>query len=183
MIRQGVVRAYSILGNGNEVNVALFGSDDYFPAGIFGGQVPVAVFYYEAMTDVEVEVKAVDEVLKSLVANPAEFEKMGRRYLGALIHIQALGQDTASAKIAQTLKYLALRFGGPADQDGYRLLPMDLTQLDLARLANISRETASHELTHLKSHDAIRQQAKKYLIHIGRLNHLTGDELQPDINL
>ena len=31
VVRKGMVRAYSILASGNEVNVAIFGSGDFFP--------------------------------------------------------------------------------------------------------------------------------------------------------
>ena len=183
VIKQGVVRAYSILSSGNEVNVALFGNDDYFPVGVVFGHLPVAIFYYEAMTDVELEVAAADEKASLLAHDPVEFERMTRRYMGALLHIQALGQDNASAKLAHTLRYLALRFGAPEDPEGFRLLTLDLTQSDLARLANISRETVSHELAALKVQRAVAQTGKRYNVHINRLNRLTGDELQPEISL
>lgn len=183
MIKQGIIRAYSILANGNEINVALFGRDDYFPIGVVAGQLPVAVFYYEALTDAEIEVVASDAILEILVSDPAEFERMTRRYLGALLHIQALGQDSAAAKLAQTLRYLALRFGGPVDGDGYRELDISLTQSDVARLANVSRETVSHELSALKNQQAVWQTGKRYRLHVGRLSQFSGDELQPDINL
>lgn len=46
IIKEGVVRAYTILSSGNEVNVALYGKDDFFPVETAYDAAPATLFYY-----------------------------------------------------------------------------------------------------------------------------------------
>ena len=45
VVKSGIVRAYSISENGNEVIIALFGAGDYFPSFHSEHENPIALFY------------------------------------------------------------------------------------------------------------------------------------------
>lgn len=51
-----------------------------------------------------------------------------------------------------------------------------LTQHDIAKLCNITRETASIELGNLKSKGIVRERSKHYIVHMEKLGEITGDD-------
>ncbi|PID32408.1 hypothetical protein CR970_00600 [Candidatus Saccharibacteria bacterium] len=172
----GMVRAYSILSTGNEVLVALFGKGDYFPAGSLFDTTPVALFYYETMTDCTLEFLDPQTAAGGLVRSEHEQAKNARRYIGALLHVNALGQPTASERIMHTLRYLTTRFGVTLPNKRFVRIDVKLTQHDIARLCNVSRETASIELAKLRKDNIIVQKSKMYTVNIPLLNKRIGDD-------
>ena len=176
-LETGLVRAYSILPGGNEVNIALFGPGDFFPAEVMHESAPATLFYYEAMTDCHAEIISQADFAASQAADPNVAASTAKRYVGALLHINAMGQATAYHKIGHTLRYLAMRFGKPLTGPGFVRIVPRLTQQDLANLCGISRETASVELGKLKECGAVTEKSKQYSVHMPSLNKLMGDNI------
>lgn len=176
IVRSGIVRAYSILSNGNEVIVAMFGPSDYFPVGGLYGAAPASLFYYETMSDGHIESMTVPEFVEYLSGENDEMVRGSRRYMGALLHVNALGQATAAEQLAHTLRYLVLRFGVPLPGRVFMRIDIKLTQQDIARLCNISRETASIELGKLKNKNIITERAKLYSVNMSLLNKFLGED-------
>lgn len=176
IVRTGIVRAYSILSNGNEVVVAMFGPNDYFPVGALYGVAPASLFYYETMSDGQLESMTVPEFVEYITHEEDEIVRGSRRYMGALLHVNALGQATAAEQLAHTLRYLVLRFGVPLPGRIFTRIDIKLTQQDIARLCNVSRETASIELGKLKAKNIITERSKLYSVNMHLLNKLLGEE-------
>jgi CRP-like cAMP-binding protein len=174
-VEEGIVRAYSILSNDNELNVSLFGEGDYFPVGLVFSKAPVALFYYETMTDCRITTYTIEEFQQYIKSQTDELEDASRRYIGALLHINAIGQATAFEKVAQTLKFLALRFGEKGVSKSYTKINIKLTQHDIAKLCNVSRETASMEITKLKNKSVLIEKNKFYSINLGLLTKYIGE--------
>lgn len=184
LVKEGLVRAYIIHDNGEEATVAYFGPGDVFPIASSFEIAPVTLFYYETVTQTKVDVLSHDE-FKAHIAQSSieEVSRFATRYLGALLHISALTQTTARAKLAHTLRYLAVRYGEKG-LDGSRIkIMIKLTQQDIARLCSSSRETMSIELGKLKSEGVIIVKDKHYVVHLPRLNILISDEQVPEITL
>lgn len=176
-VHKGLVRAYSILPGGNEVNIALFGPGNFFPAEAVHDAAPATLFYYEAMTDCQLELISPADFTERQAADPAAAAATARHYVGALLHINAMGQSSAYHKLGHTLRYLAMRFGQKLTGPGFIRIVPKLTQQDLANLCGISRETASVELGKLKASGAVTEKAKQYSVHMPSLNKLMGDNI------
>lgn len=183
-IRSGLVRAYIIHDNGEEATVAYFGPHDMFPVASSFQIAPVTLFYYETVTESEIDVMNETDFadyIKSVARD--EVDRFASRYVGALLHINALTQTNARAKLAHTLRYLAIRFGEKSLDATRVKITIKLTQQDLARLCNASRETMSIELGKLKDEGIIIVKAKHYIVHFAKLNGIISDEKAPDITL
>ncbi|MFZ1812355.1 MAG: Crp/Fnr family transcriptional regulator [Candidatus Saccharimonadales bacterium] len=182
-IVDGLVRAYVINENGAESTVAFFGPHDYFPLTAAFDIAPVTLFYYETVIDSTLEASSSAELVSQLQADAAgELHRFATRYVGALLHISALTQQTASLKLAHTLRYLSVRFGEKLIIGSRTKIGIKLTQHDLASLSNLSRETVSIELGRLKKHDILTVKEKYYFINIAKLNAYMNEET-PTIRL
>lgn len=117
---------------------------------------------------------------ESAVDPQAELRRFATRYVGALLHVSALAQQTASLKLAHTLRYLAVRFGEKLVMGSRSKITIKLTQHDLASLSNLSRETVSIELTKLKDKDIIAVKTKYYYVNLAKLvNAMISQESTP----
>lgn len=178
-IKKGVIKAYSSFDNGSEAIIAMYGPGDFFPSSHDSETSSVSLFCYATMSDSVVEVCGLDEFAeKTKTYNQKDFS---RKYLGALLHINALVQITAHEKLLHTLRYLALRFGTPLSGGVYTRINIKLTQQDIAELCNMSRETTNIELSKLKSKDVFTEKAKMYSVNLKLLNKHIGDDIGNDI--
>ncbi len=180
VVRKGVVRAYTILENGNQVIIALFGGGDYFPFNTGGEAAIVAPFYYDMMSDGEVELVAPEDFAHD---GDNQLEVMHKRYLGALLHINALAQASAYQRLVHTIRYLAMRFGESTGNKAYTRIPLKLTQQDLAELSNLSRETTNAELRALKKKNVVLVREKLYTINMTQLGKIINDDLEQSVLL
>ena len=183
-VLKGLVRAYIIHDNGEEATVAYFGPDDLFPVASTFDIAPVTLFYYETVTETTVDVMSRQDLDTYLQTYPSqEIHRFAGQYVAALLHVTALTQTTARAKLAHTLRYLALRFGERSLDKTKLRIPIKLTQQDVARLCNASRETMSIELGRLKDEGIISVKEKQYIVHFQKLNDLISDDTAPEIRL
>lgn len=183
-VLKGLVRAYIIHDNGEEATVAYFGPDDLFPVASTFDIAPVTLFYYETVTETTVDVMSRQDLDTYLQTYPSEeIHRFAGQYVAALLHVTALTQTTARAKLAHTLRYLALRFGERSLDKTKLRIPIKLTQQDVARLCNASRETISIELGRLKDEGIISVKEKQYIVHFQKLNDLISDDTAPEIRL
>ena len=183
IIRKGIIRAYSILPNGSEVNAAVYGKGDYFPVETAYGISPNTIFYYEALSDCTIEILSQNEFVEARAKDPNTAVLDSKRYVGALLHVNAIGQATASDKLGHTLRYLALRFGVELPQKSHMRINLKLTQQDIADLSTISRETVSTELAAYRESGAVIEKSKIYTVNLAKLNSQLGDEFASDAQL
>jgi CRP-like cAMP-binding protein len=183
-ISKGLVRAYIIHENGEEATIAFFGPGDIFPIAYPFSIAPVAMFYYETVVDTVCETFRDNELMDELVQDAREeLRRFAKRYAGALLHVASLAQNSAYDKVAHTLQYLAIRFGELLPDGRHYKISLRLTQHDIAKLCNISRETASIELGVLKSRDIISERNKHYIVHMDKLSAAAGDDVTTPIDL
>lgn len=174
---EGIVRAYTIQNNGEESIVAFYGPGDYFPVGVAYDKAPGALFYYETMTAGTLELYLTEDFTNVILKDAAnELDKAAARYISAVLHINALAQASAMEKIMHVLRFLAMRFGVELNGGVYTRIDIRLTQQDIAKLCNTSRETSSIELKKLKEKDVVVERNKFYAVNLAKLNKLIGDE-------
>jgi CRP-like cAMP-binding protein len=176
-IREGCVKVYTTLANGNEIIVALFGPGDYFPVGDVSSRALTSLFYHETLVDSEIESMGVDDYLEHIKHNANLPQYYARRYQGALLHIAALVQPTAYEKLAYTMRYLGMRFGVELANKRYTRIDIKLTQKIIANLSNMSRETTSIELQKLKEQKIVLERNKYYSVDMRAITNLIGDDL------
>lgn len=176
-IKKGLVRAYIIHENGEEATVALFASGDIFPIGTPFSIAHVALFYYETVLDSLCESYEARELIDLLERDARQqLHRFAKRYTGALLHIASLAQNSAYNKVAHILRYLAIRFGERLPDGHHYKISLRMTQQDIAKLCNISRETASIQLGILRSHGIVSERGKHYIVHMDKLSVVTGDD-------
>src|SRR6185437_2108745 len=133
-----------------------------------------ALYYYEALTDVELYHVPRDSYLKFIRSNPEllykQLEHMVTGYLGSMMRLNALQHSRASDKLIYTLHYLALSQGRRVAVEEVELT-IDLTHQDFANLTGLTRETAATELNKLKRAGVIEYgKHMPYRIKMKKLN-------------
>lgn len=166
IVKRGFVRAYSILENGNEATVEMFGPGDAFP--ITSEYNQLSEFYYEANKDSVVEQLGQEEFTQYI--NQRQ-ENIGQKIYNSVLRVNALIQQNARMKIAHTLRLLSVRFGEPLLDKKRIKIPFKITQADIARLCGLSRETTSIELDKLRSQNVFTQKEKHYVVNKKTLEH------------
>ena len=181
VVRKGIVRAYTLLNNGSEVIISLFGPGDYFPVNFDQSKAPVSLFYYETMDECSIDSFTFSEFKP--YKDSLDSDDDARRYLGSLLHINALVQMTSLERLSHMLRYLALRFGTPLVGKMYIRIKLKLTQQDLANLCNMSRETINIELSKLKKKKIVTEKAKLYSVNMSELNKFIDDEIDGTLDI
>lgn len=171
LVRRGLVRALNMSPNGEEKTIALFARGDYFPVGFIFDKSPVALFFYEAAFDSIVDVIDKDEFKSQLDKSKAtqQLEALSTNYVSALLQVNALGQTRAKERIARIMQFLCVRFGQTQPGGAHIKITIPLTQLDIARLAGLTRETSAVELNRLKKSGIIRVRKKTYVVELKKL--------------
>lgn len=183
-IKKGLVRAYIIHESGEEATVALFSAGDIFPIATPFSIAPIALFYYETLLDSVCTSYEASELIEEFERDARrELYRFAKRYTGALLHIASLAQHSAYDKVAHILRYLAIRFGERLPDGHHYKISLRLTQQDIAKLCNMSRETASIQLGILRSNGVVSERGKRYIVHMDKLSTVTGDDAAATIRL
>lgn len=183
-VGDGLVRAYIINDNGEESTIAFFGPGDIFPITSAFDVSSATLFYYETVVASTLQIYSHAEFQAWLGENiNHEVSRFATRYVGALLHVSALTQPTARMKLAHTLRYLAIRFGEKTPIGNRIKVVIKLTQHDIAKLCNLSRETVSIELGNLKQHEIVIVKEKYYYVHLVKLNTFINEDSPETIRL
>lgn len=178
-VKSGLVRAISINENGEERTLALYGPGDFFPVGYAYGTINVALFNYISQTASELLLHPKDEFRERYKTHSPELIKqLSSQYVASMVHINALGQATARDKIIHILHYLSIRFGEELTGKVFTRISIPLTQLDIAKMASVTRETAAVELGKLRKDGLIDVKKRYYVVYVrGMLDKLSSAEL------
>lgn len=176
-VSKGLIRAYTIHENGDDATIAFFGPGDFLPVETSYGIAPVTLFHYETLVDSELMFYTQKEFEQYLAGENDEMKRFPSKYMGALLHINALAQQSATLKVAHTLRYLAVRFGEKTILQNHKKITIKLTQHDLARLCNLTRETVSGELVKLRKAGLVNVKEKYYFVNLVKLDQQISDGL------
>jgi len=181
VVLSGVVKTYSINPAGEEQIVTFESRGDVFPASWIFQKASSTIYYYEALTDVEVLTLPKDALLSSFAEEPglrAEMlDHLAARYTGMLLRITSLEQSRARDKIMFTLYYLLFRYGRQ-QRPGSSIytIELKLTHSVIAALVGLTRETTTNELSRLKQEGIMSYKAHQYSVDKSLLEHTLGED-------
>lgn len=157
-LKKGYVRQYNISKSGYELTLHILKPTSYFPM-VWAINGTPNVYYFEALTTVEVGRAPRDEVVNFIKDKPAViFELMSELvedYAESLTRIEHLVFSDAYRRVISVLLYIAKHFG-EVNKNGV-VVWHRFTQQDIATLVGVARETASNELGTLEKKGLIRQ--------------------------
>lgn len=183
VVTKGAVKAYTVLDNGSEAVVAIYGPGDYFPINFNYEKANVSLFFHETMNDGEIIAYNSIEFMDLPASDEEASKDLSKIYVSSLLQINALIQTDAHKKLAHTLRYLGMRFGIAMPAKDLTKIDIKLTQQDIAELCNMSRETTNLELTKLKQKNAVMERAKYYVVNLNIISRIIGDELDTNLKI
>jgi len=180
LIISGYVKRYLLTREGNTSIQVIYGPNDIFPMtqvfeAIYGMNLYTGdeQYYYEAMTPITIHSIAKDAYTEALNTNPEIYKDLlycaGTRFNTYIHQLEDLSLGSGIYRVAHLLVFLADKFGH--ETDAGTVIDLPLTQQDVADILNVARETASHQLTKLKSRGMIISNGKT--ISIPDINKLT----------
>lgn len=116
------------------------------------------VYYFEALTEVEVGRAPRDEVVEFIKDKPTIALELLSELIGdyaeSLTRIENLVFSDAYRRVISTLLYIAKHFGKP--KGGSVIVDHHFTQQDIATLVGVARETASNEMVKLEKKGLVK---------------------------
>ena len=187
IVKSGKIKVYNLSHSGDEKPVGFQSERDIFPSPWVYGKAPSALYYYEALTDVELYHVPREDYVNFLKRNSnalyAQMERLITDYLGSMMRLNALQHSRASDKLVYTLHYLALSEGEVINEDEVEI-KLDLTHQDFANLTGLTRETAATELNKLKRLGVITYgKHVPYRVKVKKLNAALNDQSIAEMRL
>lgn len=187
IIKAGTVKAYNLSSGGDEKPLGFFGPHSLFPGAWAFGQVPSAIYYYEALCDTELYCVSPAEYLAFVKQDPDSLFRELQNYIaddiGKTMRLNALQHSRASDKLIYTLHYLALSHGKPLGK-GVVEITLTLTHQDFANLTGLTRETTATELSKLKTRRVISYgKQTPYRVDMERLRAVLSDQFIAELHL
>ena len=186
VVLSGVVKAYSINTAGEEQVASFETYADIMPAPWVFHRASTTLYYYEALTDVEVLALS-RETFHDILSSSEDFRAQLLDYFvtantGFLMRITSLEQSRAREKIMFTLYYLLFRYGRET-KPGIFTVEMKLTHSVIASLVGLTRETTTNELTKLREQKVLKYSAHRYSIDRAKLERLLGEDSFENVKL
>lgn len=186
-VKLGVVKAYNLNASGDEKPISFYGTNSIFPTSWVYGCVPSAVYYYEALTDVDIYALPREEYVSFIRGNAEqlfrELQKFVLDDVGKTMRLNALQHSRATDKLVYTLHYLAISHGKPTGPNRVELT-LNLTHQDFANLTGLTRETTATELNKLKRLGVISySKHSPYHVDVKKLHEALNDQFIADLEL
>ena len=186
IVQSGIVRAYSITASGEERVTELYSKGAIFPVTWLLGQADKSLFYFDAITDCELLMIKKDVFLDLLAKDESLFKDLlyalGRQYGAVMLRITGLGQTHAVEKIGFTLYYLLIKYG-QEQKPGVYVVNMKLTQLMIANLVGLTRESTTKNLKTLKDKGIVTYRRSRYTINRPKLEAFLGEDGFRDLDI
>lgn len=156
-LTKGYVRQYTISKTGFELTLHILKPKSYFPM-VWAINGTPNVYYFEALTPVEVGRAPRDQVVNFIKDKPsiifALMSELLEDYAETLTRVEHLVFSDAYRRVISVLLYIAKHFG-EKDSNGI-IIRHRFTQQDIATLVGVARGTASNELVKLEKKGLIK---------------------------
>lgn len=186
IVRDGFIRAYTITSNGEERVVALYGKGDIFPLTWVLGETTNTLFYYDAISEARLMTVTKADFMNILDTNQEAQREMlhfvGNQYTAMLLRITGLEQSRAVEKIGFTLYYLLFRYG-TEKKPGVFTINVKLSQLMIANLVGLTRESSTKNLKVLKDKGIISYSSSIYTVNKHKLEQFLGEDSFRDLTI
>lgn len=150
-LTSGYVRQYTISKTGFELTLHILRPISYFPM-VWAVNGTQNVYYFEALTPVEVGRAPRDQVVSFIKDKPAIIfalmSELLEDYAETLTRVEHLVFSDAYRRVISILLYIAKHFGEPKGKG--IIIHHRFTQQDIATLVGVARETASNEMGKLE---------------------------------
>jgi len=186
MIMKGFVKVYAISAQGEEQIVAFHVPGEVFPSSWIFNKSPGAMFFYEALDDVEV-LNIQKEIFIQRLQSETKLQTLildyfAGNYASSLIRIHALEQSRARDKLLFTMFFLSMRYSN-GSQSKIVDIPFPLTHQNLASLVGLTRETTAMEMNRLKAEGIINYRKQMYRINVDKITPLMGEDSFKNISV
>lgn len=179
IIRDGVIREYTIDSNGEERVVALYGKGDIFPLSWALGDTTTTLFYYDAFMDTRLLCLPKQTFLDVAHGDPQIVARllkyMSNEYTALQLRATGLEQSRALEKIAFTLYYLVFRYGDQVSADEYTIR-IRMSQAMLASFVGLTRESTAKNIKTLKEKGVIHYTHSTYTVNKPKLEAFMGED-------
>lgn len=186
LIRDGLVRAYTITSTGEERIVGIYGKGDIFPVTWLLNETSNALFYYDAVSDTRLlavsKTDFTEHVIQNAALTPQLLKYLSNQYTSSLIRITGLEQPRAIEKVGFILYYLLFRYG-VEKQPGIYSITLKLSHLMIANLIGVTRESTTAHLRMLQSKGVIDYDRNTYTVDKAKLESFLGEDSFRDITL
>lgn len=186
IVRDGIIRAYTITSTGEERIVALYGKNDILPLTWVLGETSNTLFYYDALSETRVLAVSKVDFNSILDANPDLVRMMlgfvANNYTAMLLRITGLEQSRAIEKIGFTLYYLLFRYGIESTP-GQFTIDVKMSQNVIASLVGLTRESTTKNLKLLKDKKVIDYNSSTYTVNKQKLENFLGEDSFRDLSL
>jgi CRP/FNR family transcriptional regulator len=156
-LKKGYVRQYTISKTGFELTLHILRPISYFPM-VWAVNGTPNVYYFEALTPVEVGRAPRDQVVNFIKDKPTiTFELLSELiedYAESLKRIEHLVFSDAYRRVISVLLYIAKHFG--EEKGKHIIIDHRFTQQDIATLVGVARETASIEMVRLEKKGLVK---------------------------
>lgn len=164
-LKKGYVRQYTISKAGYELTLHILRPISYFPM-VWAVNGTPNVYYFEALTPVEVGRAPRDQVVNFIKDKPTIiFELLSELiedYAESLKRIEHLVFSDAYRRVISILLYIAKHFGEKNNKGV--IVAHRFTQQDIATLTGVARETASNEMVKLEKKGLVKHVDHSILI-------------------
>lgn len=185
-VKSGVIKAYNITTEGDEKIVGYESDGTFLPAEWLFNRAPVALYYYDTLTECQVSRIPRDELIDFINdhkdASLFMLDKTISSAIGSVMHLHALEQSKASSKLLYIMQYLALRFGEKTNGVEYKI-KIRLTHQEIANLIGITRETTSNEMNKLAKQGIIKIDNSLYIVDTNAAQRLLGENEFKELSL
>lgn len=163
-LKRGYVRQYTISKTGFELTLHILKPISYFPM-VWAINGTPNVYYFEALTPVEVGRAPRDQVVSFIKDKPILlFELMSELledYAETLKRVEHLVFSDAYRRVISILLYIAKHFG--EEKNNVVTVHHRFTQQDIATLVGVARETAGVEMVRLEKKGLIKYVEHKMI--------------------
>lgn len=172
LIKEGYIKAYTILDSGDTRTIFLLGPGDIFPIA-FSATMDLSnykiKYFYQSLTDVALQSlssSAFKEVVESSTENMGTYMAyMSASNEAIMKQLEVMKSKKAINKVTMLLPYLIAKFGERIRPNAYRL-KIKLSHQEIADLSGVTRETTTTLVKQLEKRGILEQIKGRLIIHI-----------------
>lgn len=172
MVKEGFIKAYTILDSGDTRTMFILGPGDIFPIAFsltLDWETYQLRYFYQSLTDVTLSLLD-HHSFKNVVENDPKGAQIYMSYMSAsnegIMHqLEVMKNKTAKDKISLLLPYLISKLGERTAPNTYRL-KLKLSHQEIADLSGITRETTTSLLKELEREKVIDQRKDTWIVHL-----------------
>lgn len=172
IVKEGFIKAYTILDSGDTRTMFILGAGDIFPIAFSltmdwnNFQIR---YFYQSLTDAVLGLLDHEQFRKMIESDPkltgAYMSYMSASNQAIMNQLEAMKHKTAKDKIMLLLPYLVSKLGQEIRPNTHKLR-LKLSHQEIADLSGITRETTTALLKELEDEGIIKQQKDTWIIYL-----------------